>query len=124
MSVEINDILSKIVNGELTMRAALEQAYMDAPSEGTHRLAKHIGKNVFIRTVTHHYTGCVTGLSDGFITLNNAAWVADDGKFSHAMKTGELKEVEPYPDELLVDVGVGTISDISRWNFPLPRVAK
>ena len=42
------------------------------------KLADLIGKNVFVRTVTHHYTGHLTGFEQGgFLELDDAAWIAD-----------------------------------------------
>ncbi len=32
-------------------------------------LSDLIGKNVFVRTVTHHYTGRLAAADDGFMTL-------------------------------------------------------
>lgn len=77
------------------------------------------GKNVFIRTVTHHYTGTLEGHDANFIRLGNAAWIADDGRFADALAKGALNEVEPYPGECLI--GVGAILDISEWLHKLPR---
>jgi len=56
-----------------------------------------IGENVFIRTVTHHYTGHLVSRDSMFIKLEKAAWIADDGRFSDAMKdSSNFSEVEPF----------------------------
>lgn len=82
-------------------------------------------ENVFIRTVTYHFTGEVVRETDTTITLTKAAWVADSGRFAAAMRTGEFAEVEPYPDEFEVEVQKGTCTDTVRnWPHPLPRVQK
>ncbi len=78
------------------------------------------GRNVFVRTVTHHYTGRLAGVQDGFLKLEDAAWIADDGRFATALETGELNEVEPYPGTAYV--AVGAIVDISEWLHDLPRL--
>ena len=83
-----------------------------------------VGSSVFIRTVTHHYTGRVVAVSDGFVALDEAAWIADDGRFSEAMLTGTLSEIEPYPDGRIVRVGVGSFVDWTDWPFTLPRTCK
>jgi hypothetical protein len=122
--MNIEEMMQKIVSSELNIRDALESVSFAQKSDESHRLAKHVGKNVFIRTVTHHYTGKATGLSDGFITLVTAAWIADDGRFNEAISAGKLNEVEPYPDGMEVDIGIGSIIDICPWNHKLPRDVK
>ena len=87
------------------------------------KLADLIGKNVFVRTVTHHYTGRLTGFEQGgFLELDDAAWIADDGRFADALAKGGLNEVEPYPGACLVSLGA--VLDVSEWLHDLPRVQK
>ena len=54
--------------------------------------------------------------------LDDAAWVADSGRFSTALTTGELNEVEPFPGSCYVSRGA--IVDVSPWQHDLPRVKK
>ena len=123
--MNIEEMMQKIVSGELNIRQVLEQVKESSQNnDATHRLAKHIGKKVFIRTVTHHYTGRVLGLSDNFITLVDVSWIADDGRFNEAIAKGTLNEVEPYPDGLEVDIGIGAIIDVCEWKHKLPRSVK
>jgi hypothetical protein len=82
-----------------------------------------VGKPVYVRTVTHHYTGFVERVSDYDIVLTQAAWIADDGPFSEALAKGTFAEVEPYPDgEVLI--ARACVLDISEWRHPLPRERK
>lgn len=81
-----------------------------------------IGVSVFIRTVSYHYTGRVAAVYPGEIVLTDAAWVADSGRWSVALTTGLLTEVEPYPGEVIISRG--SIVDVSRWLHPLPRTVK
>lgn len=81
-----------------------------------------VGCNVFIRTVTHYYTGRVVELNASEIVLADAAWIADTGRFSSALATGSLSEVEPFPG--LVSVARGAIVDASVWSHALPRTVK
>lgn len=83
-----------------------------------------IGKNYFIRTVTHHLTGLLTKVGAKELVLENAAWIADDGRFHEALKNGTLNEVEPFPDGDEVIVGRGSIIDAIEWKHALPRQAK
>ncbi len=87
-------------------------------------LVRYVGKSVFIRTVTHHYTGHVEAIANGFIWLNSAAWIADDGRFSQCIGEGKVNEVEPYPAELVVAVAIGSIIDVCAWSHSLPRAQK
>lgn len=86
-----------------------------------------IGNPVFIRTVTHYYTGLFTkATEDGYYVLNDATWIAATGQFSVMLAGGitpDLKgaEVEPYPENQLVYVASGSIVDIIEWKHPLPR---
>lgn len=81
-----------------------------------------IGKNVFVRTVTHHYTGKLVAIVDGYLTLDDAAWIADDGRFADALGEGTLGEVEPYPGTCYVSAG--SLVDVSEWLHELPRTQK
>lgn len=81
-----------------------------------------IGKKVFVRTVTHYYTGIFHSSRDGWMRLDDAAWIADTGRFSSALKTGTLGEVEPYPDTCYISAGA--VVDVSEWHHDLPRSVK
>lgn len=69
-----------------------------------------IGAKYFIRTVTHHYTGQLVALTDTELIVESAAWIADDGRFADALKSGEFSEVEPYPAGKVL-IGRGAILD-------------
>jgi len=85
-------------------------------------LEQYVGKNVFVRTVTYHHTGRLTAIESGFLVLDDAAWIADSGRWSEALKTGSLSEVEPFPGRVLVSVA--SIVDICEWGLVLPRDMK
>ena len=80
------------------------------------------GTPVLIRTVTHYYTGRVVAVSDADILLEDAAWITDTGRFNAALVKGDLEEVEPFPDPVLVNRGA--VVDITRWAHDLPRAVK
>ena len=69
-----------------------------------------LNKNYFIRTVTHHYTGKLTRVTDKELVLESACWIADDGRFKDAIESCEFDEVEPYPDRPVI-IGRGAILD-------------
>ena len=96
-----------------------------AASDGCCELLPSVGQKVFIRLVTHHYTGEVVAVGKNFVALKSAAWIASSGRFADAMKTGKLDEVEPYPDEMVVNVNLGGAGcDWAAWPFALPREQK
>lgn len=81
-----------------------------------------VGKAYFIRTCTYHLTGRVCAIVGNFLILNDAAFVADSGRFAPALSRGELREVEPMPDGTIVSMGA--ITDAAPWNHDLPREQK
>lgn len=83
-----------------------------------------LGNKVFIRSVTHHYTGLIVGVSKDEILLKDAAWIADNGRFSAALASGQFNEVEPYPADAIVAVARGAVLDTSDWKHDLPRTVK
>ena len=89
-----------------------------------HATGDQVTKNVLIRTVTTYFTGHVDDITvDGWILLSEAAWIADTGRFSAALATGNLNEVEPYPAGV-VWVNSGAVIEMSEWAHPLPRTVK
>ena len=82
-----------------------------------------VGQKVFVRTVTMHYTGLLVRVTAGELVLEDAAWVADSGRFHVALAKGTLNEVEPYPKGQVV-VPRGGVIDVSTWSHDLPRDPK
>ena len=82
-----------------------------------------IGQNYFIRTVTHHFTGKLVQVTEHELVLENAAWIADDGRFADALAKGSLNEIEPYPVRKVI-LGRGSLIDASIWKHALPREQK
>lgn len=80
-----------------------------------------LDKSYIIRTVTHTYTGRLVWISDKELVLEEAAWIADSGRWANAIKDGTLNEVEPMGR---VIVGRGAIIDATEWKHPLPTKQK
>lgn len=57
-----------------------------------------IGKPYLIRTVSMIDTGRVVEVTAQEIVLEDAAWIADTGRFSDALKSCNFSEVEPFPN--------------------------
>lgn len=69
-----------------------------------------IGAVYLIRTVTMIQVGRVVAASKQWVMLEDAAWVADTGRFADALKKWQFNEVEPFPDGI-VGVSCGSIVD-------------
>lgn len=80
-----------------------------------------VGQKLFIRTVTYHMTGKVVKRMGAFIQLETAAWIADSGRFSDALKTGKLNEVEPVGT---MWVNLSSVVDFFPWKHKLPEEQK
>jgi len=61
-----------------------------------------IGKIYLIRTVTMIDTGILVGVGAKELVLEEAAWIADTGRFSDAIAKAEFSEVEPFPKGRLI----------------------
>lgn len=88
----------------------------------TSKFALVIGKAVFIRCVTFFYVGRLVENLPGYLVLEDASCIFDAGRWSQALRTGQLGEVEPFPDA--VTISTGSIIDICAWDHELPRDIK
>jgi len=107
---------------DLTLGQVKEIQNMAGKTGGKSLYSSYIGKAVFIRTVTMHYTGMVKAVSEKEILISDAAWIADSGRFHDALKNGTLKEVEPYVTDVVISQGA--ILDLSEWLHDLPKAQK
>lgn len=81
-----------------------------------------IGKCYLIRTVTNYSVGRMKETVGSFLVLSDASWIADTGRFSDALKSGELNAVEPYHGDVILSAGA--IVDATEWRHPLPEEKK
>jgi hypothetical protein len=84
-------------------------------------LQDFVGKSFFFRTVTYHLTGRVKKIIGMMLILEDAAWIADSGRFEQAIKEGKLSEVEPVGDAIL---NLSTVVDMFPWKHALPLIQK
>ncbi len=82
-----------------------------------------VGCNYFIRTVTQHHTGRLVEVHQGELVLENAAWIADSGRFGENLVSCEFNEVEMFPPSSRVIIGRGSIVDAVEIE-KLPTVTK
>ena len=81
-------------------------------------LSDMVGEKFFFRTVTYHLTGRVKKVIGSILELENAAWIADSGRFMNAIKEGKLNEVEPVGRAF---ININTVSDFFHWKHALPE---
>lgn len=95
---------------EMTIGEAKELANMFGGQHAQDNSAWEIGKIYLIRTVTMIDTGRLVAVTPQELVLEDAAWIADTGRFSDAVAKAEFGEVEPFPDGRVV-LGRGAIID-------------
>lgn len=81
----------------------------DAPTKSDSS-AWEIGKIYLIRTVTMIDVGRLVKVTDQELVLEDAAWIADTGRFNKMLKGDEPNEIEPFPDGRVI-IGRGAIID-------------
>lgn len=67
-----------------------------------------IGEIYLLQTVTLYFTGRLVAVNALELIIEDAAWIADTGRFSDALKTLSFSEVEPFPDGPVI-VGRGAL---------------
>ena len=82
-----------------------------------------LNKKLFIRSVTHYYTGFLKEIYHDLLLLEDVSWIPDTGNFSEALKTGNFSEVEPF-FEKETRVMRGGLIDCSEYGFELPLTQK
>jgi hypothetical protein len=97
----------------LTIGQAKELAALfgsSQPAATVDNSAWEIGKIYLIRTVSMTDTGRLVAVTPNELVLEDAAWIADTGRFSDAVEKAEFGEVEPFPDGRVV-IGRGALVD-------------
>ena len=81
-----------------------------------------IGKAYFIRTVTMNHIGVLKEIYDNELVLAEVSWIADSGRFHNALKDGDLNDVEPFLDEVII--GRNSIVDMTEWRHEVKQCQK
>ena len=81
-------------------------------------LSDMVGEKFFFRTVTYHMTGRIKKVIGSILELENAAWIADSGRFMNAIKEGKLNEVEPVGRAY---ININSVVDFFPWRHALPE---
>ena len=81
-----------------------------------------IGKKYLVRTVTMIQVGRLVAVYPTELVLEDASWIADTGRFSETLKTGEYDEIEPFDKPIII--GRGSIIDATQIDSKLPKERK
>ena len=81
-----------------------------------------VGRNVFIRTVTHYFTGRVIDTKEGFVILDSPASIPSTGRLYDAIRDCKFDEVEPLPGPHMVNIS--SITDFCYLAGILPTEQK
>ena len=81
-----------------------------------------VGTAYLVRTVTNYLCGRLVWAGPQELVLEDAAWIADTGRYSDALSSGSLREVEPIPGPVVI--GRAAICDAAIWTHPLPLQRK
>ena len=111
--------IDNLTYGELKAVAAMFGGQASAPASSAYK----VGEKRMFRTVTHIITGEIAEIHADGVIVEQAAWIADTGRYTQAVATGSFNEVEPYPDGARVVVNTAAMIDSCTINA-LPRVQK
>ena len=106
-TIEISDETFEKLKDQLT-----NEGYKDI-----NKLEDMIGEKFFFRTVTYHLTGKVKKVIGTILELEDAAWIADSGRFMQCIKDGKVNEVEPVGKAYL---NISAVTDFFPWKHKLP----
>lgn len=81
-----------------------------------------IGKKYIVRTITMINVGRLTGITGKFITLDDASWIADAGRWEECItKPDGLNISEKFKKP--VHINVESIVDVTEWELALPETS-
>lgn len=95
---------------ELTVGQARQLSQLFCKDSESTACPWEIGSIYLIRTVTMIDTGRLVAVTPQELVLEEAAWIADTGRFSDSLKSLSFNEVEPFPDGRVI-VGRGSVID-------------
>lgn len=107
----------------LTLIKALTSEQQVGATPSDYASPFRIGKQYFIRTATMYWTGRVKAIEGHFAVLEEAAWIADVGRYNEAMEdSSKYNEVEPVKQDAIVNLDA--VIDAVEITYPLLRSVK
>ena len=107
---------------DLTIKQVRELVSLVSKDATTDDSVWKVGRSYLIRTVTMIDTGRLVAVTPQELVLEDAAWIADTGRFADALRTSDFREVEPFPDGRVI-IGRGAVIDAVEI-ATTPRVQK
>lgn len=89
---------------------------------GKAKIPVEIGEAYLFRTVTHIEVGRVKSVMGAFVTLEDASWIADTGRYHYCLRDGVFNDVEPYP--LTTTINSSSLINFAPWPHKLPKEQK
>lgn len=109
----------------LTLREVIE-AMGGNPAVPSALIPVEIGQAYLFRTIGYHWLGRVQAVNGRWLTLTDASWVSDTGRYSEAVSgnigTIASSELEPSPRPVILNSD--HITDAVHYPFELPRNVK
>ena len=87
---------------ELSIKELKEIIETNVRRESSNETFLKIGEKYLFRTITMIYTGRIKAINENEIILEQAAWIADTGRFADNLKSCEFNEVEPYVNDVII----------------------
>ena len=109
---------------ELTIGQAQEltEMFSRAASRTAGEFPARVGEAWVFRSVTMINLGRIVEVGHDYFVIEDAGWVADTERYGEFLKSGAIREFEPYPGKCVVMRGA--LVDMQPWSSPLPRNPK
>ncbi|MBW2096953.1 MAG: hypothetical protein JRI80_19000 [Deltaproteobacteria bacterium] len=109
-----------LLDQTITVKEALELiAEKTGSSASSADTVFQVGKKYLVRTVTMIVTGKLVKVTEQELLFEDAAWIADTGRYADTLENGEFTEIEPYKRPVIV--GRGALIDATELLCKLPR---
>ncbi len=103
MSKKCADVL--VIENEIYIRKGSQEERKVANVKSVQKHPYTIGKQWVIQTPTFFFVGTLKAVTENELVLDNAAWVADTGRYNEFLKTGNAKELEPCNGPAIIGRG-------------------
>lgn len=103
------------IDGEIFVKKAdiKEKIQFKIPAGDKSNPFMELGKDFFIRTVTHYFTGRLIWVGEKELVFEDVCWIADTGRFNEFVGGGKANESEPFKKGSSVIIGRGAIIDMT-----------
>lgn len=108
------------LNNEIYIRKNSSVFPKESKTANVKSIQKHpyvIGKQFLVITPTLWFVGTVKSVTETYLILDDAAWIADTGRFNEFLKDGTFKECEPCNGPAIINHG-GIIASV-----PTPTIS-